>query len=193
MIYLIRHGQTDWNIEKRTQGHIDIPLNKTGEEQAISIAQEISNLKIDQIFSSDLKRAKQTAQIINQFFNLPITYDKRLREFNYGQFEGRFSCDISEAEWDLFNKAPEQLNAESKEAVYKRVNAFCDQLDKTKNILIITHGGIMRMLLYCIQNNWAFKADEFSQFFKNTPIPNLSIIQWDKGKNTCSFKVNETR
>jgi len=193
MIYAIRHGQTDWNVEKRTQGHIDIPLNKTGEEHARSIAQEIASLKIDQIFSSDLKRAKQTAQIINQFFNLPIIYDKRLREFNYGQFEGRLSHDISEAEWDLFNKDPEQLNAENKESVYKRVNEFCHKLDKTKNILIITHGGIMRMLLYCVQNNWAFKTDKFLQFFKNTSIPNLSIIQWDKGENICSFKVNETR
>lgn len=187
MIYLIRHGQTNWNLEKRTQGHIDVPLNENGKKEAFLITKKISNIEIDQIFSSDLQRAQQTAQIINHFFNLPIIYDKRLREFNYGQFEGRLSQDISEQEWCLFNEKPDKLNAESKQAVYNRVKDFCLQLNKTKNTLIITHGGIIRMMLYCIQNNWHFNADDFLNFFKQTAVGNTFIFKWDGQKNIISL------
>ena len=81
MIYIIRHGQTDWNIEHRTQGHTDIALNTNGIKQAELMTQKIANLKIDSIISSDLKRAYMTAQIINKNFNKNIKADKRLREF----------------------------------------------------------------------------------------------------------------
>ena len=65
MIYLVRHGQTDWNIEKKTQGHTDIPLNGTGKRQAEELAEKIADLKIDRIISSDLLRARETAEIMN--------------------------------------------------------------------------------------------------------------------------------
>ena len=84
MIYIIRHGQTDWNIENRTQGQTDISLNANGIKQAELITKKIENLKIDNIISSDLKRAYMTAQIINKKFNKTIKTDKRLREFCFG-------------------------------------------------------------------------------------------------------------
>ena len=87
MIYLVRHGQTDWNIEKKTQGHTDIPLNENGRKQAQILAQSISNLKIDRIISSDLLRAKETAEIINERFGNNISLDERIREINYGLFD----------------------------------------------------------------------------------------------------------
>ena len=84
MIYLVRHGQTDWNIEKKhTQGHTDIPLNENGKKQAEQLAQSISNLKIDKIISSDLLRAKETAEIINKKLYKII----ELMEFNVNYSE----------------------------------------------------------------------------------------------------------
>lgn len=66
MIYLVRHGQTDWNIEHRIQGQTDVPLNATGRAQAVELSEKLSNFNIQKIISSDLSRAKETAEIINR-------------------------------------------------------------------------------------------------------------------------------
>ena len=89
MIYLLRHGQTDWNLERRIQGHLDIPLNETGKKEALVCLEKLSSLDIDKIISSDLIRAKETAQIINEKLHLPIHFDSRLREVNLGNLQGR--------------------------------------------------------------------------------------------------------
>ena len=103
MIYIIRHGQTDWNIEHRTQGQTDIALNTNGIKQAELITQKIANLKINNIISSDLKRAYMTAQIINKNFNKKIETDKRLREFCFGTLEGITRDKITQEIWNDFN------------------------------------------------------------------------------------------
>lgn len=87
-LYVVRHGQTEWNIMKKMQGSVDIPLNEKGIEQAYITKKNLENISIDIIFCSPLKRAMQTAEVINQDRNLEIIYDERLRERNYGEFEG---------------------------------------------------------------------------------------------------------
>ncbi len=87
-LYVIRHGQTEWNVMKKMQGSIDIPLNKKGIKQAYITKKNLDHISIDVIFCSPLKRAKQTAEIINKGRNLEIIYDERLKERNYGEFEG---------------------------------------------------------------------------------------------------------
>ena len=83
-IYLIRHGETDWNRDKRFQGQTDIPLNQTGREQASSLVSLMNQLKIEAAFSSDLSRAYETAQIALSDSRLTIIKDYRLRETNIG-------------------------------------------------------------------------------------------------------------
>ena len=95
MIYIIRHGQTDWNLEKKMIGKIDVPLNQTGKEQAKLSIKQLTSLRIDEIISSDLIRTKETADIINATLHLPISFDARLRERNYGDLEGISEKDIS--------------------------------------------------------------------------------------------------
>ena len=124
MIYLIRHGQTDWNLEKKTQGHTDISLNENGKEQAKLVSRIISNYKIDKIYSSDLLRAKETAEIINENFGLNIILDNRLREINYGDLEGVPRPTLSQDVWDVFNNNPEKLNAEPIISVFNRIKSF---------------------------------------------------------------------
>jgi len=129
MIYLVRHGQTDWNIEKKhTQGHTDIPLNENGKKQAEQLAQSISNLKIDKIISSDLLRAKETAEIINKKFGSPIFFDERMREINYGILERIPRDTLTQETWDIFNTRPEELKAESKVHIFERIKNFFDEL-----------------------------------------------------------------
>ena len=87
-IYVVRHGQTEWNVLKKMQGSADIPLNEKGIEQAKQTKYNLEDVDIDFIFCSPLMRAKQTAEVINEDRNLNITFDERLRERNYGEFEG---------------------------------------------------------------------------------------------------------
>ncbi len=86
MIYIVRHGQTDWNVEGIYQGRIDIPLNKTGIEQAKRTREKLRGIKFDKVFSSPLKRAFETAQII---CDNPIIKDDRIIERCNGELEGK--------------------------------------------------------------------------------------------------------
>ena len=87
-IFVTRHGQTEWNALGKIQGRKDIELNEIGREQAEMTRKKLMNEKIDLIISSSLKRAKETAEIINKEFNVEILEDKRLVERGFGDFEG---------------------------------------------------------------------------------------------------------
>lgn len=87
-ICLIRHGETDWNAAKRIQGQIDIPLNKTGQAQALAMAFRAAKYKLDAIFSSDLCRARETAQMVATQCGLEVRILPKLNERNYGIFQG---------------------------------------------------------------------------------------------------------
>ena len=92
--YFIRHGQTDWNIENKIMGQIDIPLNEVGLEQAKVVAQKIAHLKISHIVSSPLKRALQTSEIIAANINKPIAIVDELKQNYLGILEGRNKAEL---------------------------------------------------------------------------------------------------
>ena len=85
-IYVTRHGQTDWNVQGKTQGRADIELNEVGIKQAKQTKEELKNIDIDLIICSPLKRAKKTAEIINEGRNIPIIFDDQIIERNFGEF-----------------------------------------------------------------------------------------------------------
>ncbi len=180
MIYLVRHGQTDWNLEKRLMGLTDIPLNKSGISQAKSLGEEAYQLKIDHIFSSNLLRAKETAEIINKFINVGISLDERLRELNYGVIEGRILKEIPSECWNQFNLYPEQLRAESFESVYNRIKDFFGDLAKKSlsNVLVVTHGGTLRMIQYYAENRDFFNKDDYTKDYLSAKIKHATIIKW---------------
>jgi alpha-ribazole phosphatase len=93
-IILIRHGETDWNIEGRYQGQSDVPLNQNGIQQAKEMANRIRHYQFNAIISSDLSRAKQTAEILSETCESPLQIDPRLREINQGEWEGMLYADI---------------------------------------------------------------------------------------------------
>jgi len=88
MIYITRHGQTNWNVLRKVMGKIDEPLNEKGIEQAHLTKESLKDLEINLIICSPLLRARQTAEIINEVLNIEIIYDNRLLERDYGEFEG---------------------------------------------------------------------------------------------------------
>lgn len=97
-LYLIRHGQTPWNVEGRYQGQLDPPLNENGRRQAQATAAKLAPLGFEAIYSSDLTRAKQTAQTLVEKTGLPLHLDPRLREINQGEWQGVLIDDIR-ARW----------------------------------------------------------------------------------------------
>ncbi len=155
--YLVRHGQTDWNKEKKLQGQTDVPLNEEGEEQAKQLARVLHEVNFDLAFSSDLLRAKRTAEIILLEKNLHIEVTNVLRERNFGELEGG-SVDALLAHFALLTKLNSQErkqhklsnDVESDEEVITRLITFLRETAIThpkKTILVASHGGILRMLL----------------------------------------------
>ena len=180
MIYLIRHGETDWNVVRRVQGNTDIPLNENGKSQARDVSEKIANLKINRIISSDLSRAKETAEIINKKVNTDIILDNRLREVNYGDLEGELIEDFTEETWNTFFSNPEKSNGESRKNVYIRIKSFLDELSKEEgNSLVVTHGGALRMMMYYSKNKNEFNNEEYMDYIKDVKIHNTEIIEFE--------------
>ena len=192
MIYIIRHGQTDWNIEHRTQGQTDISLNANGIKQAELSTKKIENLKIDNIISSDLKRAYLTAQIINKNFNKRIETDKRLREFCFGTLEGITRDKITQEIWDDFNKNPKHFNAETKEEIFNRIKSFIKDMKseiKNKKVLVVTHGGPIRMIKYYLDNGDNYSDKKYLEEYMNLKINNMDLFIIDEKMNLKKYDL----
>lgn len=97
-VYLVRHGETQWNAERRIQGQSDSPLTAKGEQQAMQVGERARSLSITHIISSDLGRTKRTAEIIAQACGCDITFDSRLRELDMGVLEKRQIDSLTEEE-----------------------------------------------------------------------------------------------
>ena len=153
MIYFVRHGETDYNKEKRSQGQLDIPLNQTGIEQAKQTAEKLKDIHFDIIYASPLSRAKLTAQIINQRHNVPIVFDDRLKEFQVGQRQGQLFGLWPEEIKKKYIEKPEDYGAEGYQNFYNRVVEFYKTIENdTRDILIVSHGGVY-LNLYRYFNN----------------------------------------
>lgn len=182
MIYLVRHGQTDWNLIKKIQGQLDIPLNETGKMQADEAGRLLSTIRARKIISSDLSRTKQTAEIINRYLSLPLTFDSKLRELNYGDLEGVVATSVSQEEWHTFNFEPEKMHAEDLKDFYNRVKSFFDELEY-EDVVIVTHGGTLRMAMIIAQNKPVFNREEFVHLYQTLKIKNASVFEWDRNND----------
>ena len=180
MIYIVRHGETDWNAYKKLQGHKPIELNERGRERARYLAEKVKNLEFDRIISSDLLRAKETAEIINEQVHKKIIYDARLRSVDYGNLEGRYIPDISQEEWRIYNSTPERFGAESVESVYNRIKSLFDYLVKNnESVLIVAHGGALRVISYYIANRDKFDNEIYCKFYKDAKqVANVALFEW---------------
>ena len=149
-IYVIRHGQTDWNLEGRMLTLEDIPLNENGITQAKKAKEIVDNLDYDLVISSPLKRTYQTAQIINQTNNKNIIVDDRIIERDAGPLSGLYTSeDIFKDYWKIDKNNLKYEGPESIEHLVNRVYDFINYVKKeysNKNILIVTHNGVCRMI-----------------------------------------------
>ncbi len=143
--YVVRHGQTDWNVQNIVQGHHDIPLNNVGRSESLSLSQTLMQTRFSACFSSDLKRAFETAQIVVQNRPLEIKSYPRLRERYFGPlWQGRPFAEYLQSPQEL------RQDVESETQVKSRVLAsFLDMVTHHPGspILVVTHGGVLRLLL----------------------------------------------
>ena len=160
-IYIVRHGETKFNVEKIMQGHCDSPLTLKGHRQIASLAKKLQNIKFDAIFSSDLLRAQKTAQIVALDKKLVVTTTKVLREKYFGKYEGRptdyFYKDLQKLIEERGKLGQEERfklklkkDVESDLEAVSRVITFLRELAvgyPGKTILVVTHGAIMRCFL----------------------------------------------
>lgn len=156
-LYIVRHGETDWNKMGKYQGITDIPLNENGLNQAKACGNALKDVTFDRILSSDLSRALVTAETIRGDRTTSITVDKRLRELNFGDWEAMLFSDI-EARWpgliDEMYLRPHLVkvpNGESFKDLQDRAWAGLEEFpnvnDGEETLLIACHGGTIRTLL----------------------------------------------
>ena len=139
MIYIVRHGETSWNKEKRYAGRMDIPLNETGINQAKEIKKILDNIKFDIVVSSPLKRALETAKIVT---DSNIITDERIIERCNGKLEGKLKSEIKKN--IDFNSDKSEYGIEKISDFRNRIFDFCEDIKKykNKNVLIVTHAGV---------------------------------------------------
>lgn len=178
MIYIMRHGETDWNTRYKIQGQTDIPLNQHGIEMAKEAARKYSDMQFDLCFCSPLQRAMETARLFLSDKDTPIIPDERLLEMNMGEYEGTenvFSkpdCPVYKLFKDpVHYQAPE--GCESYQQVYERTGAFIKEIlfseeNRSKDILIVGH---------CISN-----CSIINQF-RNIDLEHF----WDAAHDNCEL------
>jgi broad specificity phosphatase PhoE len=152
-LLLVRHGETDWNRDGRWQGGSDTHLNDLGREQAHALAHQLDG-SIDVLYSSDLARARETAEIVASKLGLDVRVDPRLRERSFGSWEGLTTPEIEErfAESHRRWQSGEGAGADDAEAFedfFARVTEFLAdvlRLHPGQEVLVISHGGSIRVI-----------------------------------------------
>lgn len=154
-LYIIRHGETDWNIEKRLQGRSDTELNAYGIELAQITAEALKDIKFDRIYSSPLKRAYKTAQIIRGDRDLPIITDERIIEISFGEYEG-IAVSERPPEFQNFFDDPDNYvpakGGETYEELVARAADFIEDIvvpasKEIERMLIVAHGALNKALM----------------------------------------------
>lgn len=183
-LYVVRHGQTDWNIQGLIQGSTDIELNSAGIEQAKQTAEILKDICFSTIYSSPLKRTIDTAKTINKYHNIDIITDKRLIERNFGDFEGTQNLLKNISDYLDVSLNLDTHNVESIKTLLKRVEKFLLDIyikykDSDSNILVVTHGGVGIAITAVINN---VKENLASLGMKNCEVKIFKNLKLDVNK-----------
>ncbi len=159
-LWLVRHGQTDWNAQRRIQGHTPTELNAMGRRQAQMMSEWFSSRRFSSIWSSDLPRALQTAQAIAARQTCPITTTEQLRERSLGVFEGKTWDAVKAMRADLTNNAMNNGDladwtgvpgVESDQQLWDRTRNVLDTMSDSfpgQDVLAVTHGGVLKHVVW---------------------------------------------
>ncbi len=191
-LILVRHAQTDLNTKRVYQGtRLDFALNEVGREQAKKTAEFLKDYKFDLILSSPLKRAIETANIINEKHNNEIILMNSITERDFGEFDGQSYDNIDYKkvrEDDSYHK----YGVESPQSFQKRIQDFLDDIHGEhygKTILVVSHGGTLKMLLSILQNiSW-----EIGVYSIKKPNASISIIELDEKKDLKNIDIGSIK
>ncbi len=177
-LYLVRHGQTDWNVSGKAQGHTDIALNAEGRTQAQLLARHLGELPIEQIVCSDLVRCRETLAPSLPTLRIEPEYRTDLRERGFGDWEGNHFTEVHHhmnlisSTRDISLTAVRPPNGESFEDVWVRVSGLVQTLFETDaNVLVVSHGGTLGVLLARMLQGGFETSRAFR--FENTAITEL--------------------
>lgn len=175
-LIVVRHGQTEWNVSKKVQGQADIPLNNMGIAQANNLRKSLKDEKFDIVISSPLLRARQTAKILCE--NKNIIYEDRLKERDFGEFEGlRINQFDADSFWS-YKKNNVYKKAENIKMFFNRVNSCIVNMEekyKDKKVLVVTHTGTI-IAIDTFFNGVPEDDNFFKHDFKNCKIFKYSIL-----------------
>jgi broad specificity phosphatase PhoE len=160
LLYLVRHGETTYNAEGRIQGQSDAPLSELGHRQSAAVAEALAALPIEAIYSSPLRRARQTAEPIAAKLKLPVHDDPRLMELDAGQFEGRLRSELADvypaelARWLGGDDDFAIPDGESRRQLAERGSAALRDIAAAghRQALVVTHGGLLSATLRSLLN-----------------------------------------
>ncbi len=151
-LLLVRHGETEWNSQRRIQGQLDVPLNATGQEQAQALAARLAGLAIAAVYTSDLSRARQTAEPIADALSLPLRVDRRLRERHFGRLQGRFYEELQRDAPEVHERMQSRdldFDLDGGETLPRFHRRVCDVLSDLAGrhpqgrIVVVSHGGVL--------------------------------------------------
>ncbi|MGI6686150.1 MAG: alpha-ribazole phosphatase [Bacillota bacterium] len=178
LLYLIRHGETEFNAKKACYGWIDCSLNQKGFQQAQKVAELLKDVSFDVVISSPLKRARETAAIVSKVSSEEIILDERLKELNFGSWEGKHYQRIEQEDpenWRIWInnwKEAAPPGGESFKDMYRRVEeSIKDILEKyaDESLLLVSHQGCLRTIICVLLNmgyegfmHFSFKQDTYS-------------------------------
>jgi probable phosphoglycerate mutase len=154
-LYLVRHGETDWNAEHRVQGHTDVPLNARGRAQAAAAAHELAGVPLGAVIASDLSRARETAAQVAAGHGLPVQVEPQLRERHYGSAEGRLDSELEQEYGEALRdywRGPDTPfpGGESIRQHQLRVGAYLEALiarPPADAVALVSHSGTVRRAL----------------------------------------------
>lgn len=178
-VLLARHGETDDNIEPiRVQGFRDTPLNDTGRQQAAELAERMSYAGIASLWSSDLSRARETAEIVGARIGLEPRLDPRLREAFRGSWEGRLFIDIEREDpegYAAWRRAGEEFRFPGGESLRDQLDRVSAAVEDVRNdgegpALVVCHGGSIRVMLCAADPRG---LDAFHEF----DVPNVGVFE----------------
>ena len=180
-LFFTRHGETDWNFEKRIQGSTDIELNKNGLEQGkeLGIALQDKHLHIERIYTSKQKRAEKTAEIVSKYIDKKYEVLEGLEEMNLGLWEGYTWTEVQEkypeeySKWLLDRRYTRLLEGESYQDVLDRLLPTLEKIIETNSsdVLIVTHSAVIMTLLSYLRDT------PFSQMVENYNMKNTEIVE----------------
>ena len=170
-LYIVRHGQTDYNVNGRFAGRLDVPLNDVGINEAYEVKNKLSGIKFDKVYSSPLSRALMTAEIITDD---DIIIDDRIIERSNGELEGKLKSEIDELP-DFNDPNEKRFNIESITDFRNRIRNFLDDITSLddENVLVVTHAGV-GIYMRCY-----FEGEPVDNNYYLYKIKNCEIIEYN--------------